>query len=235
MRAAAEKAIQLDPLLAEAHDALGMVHARHGQWEESEKAFRRAIKLDLGRSMTYGNFTMDLLLVLGRIEDALHQLRAAEKTDPLSPLVHYQLAYVLTSAGRYDEAAGHCQKLPEDYSGKSDCLGRARLGQGRTGEAIQILARKGSGNTRAYLGHAYGRVGRREEAEKLAADVSPNPFHQTLIFAGLGDKERTLEALDRMTVLGPLRIGRTLTFSELALVRGDPRLKAIRRKVGLPE
>ena len=73
------------------------------------------------------------------------------------------------------------------------------------------------------------------ETEKLAADVSPNPFHQTLIFAGLGDKERTLEALDRMTELGPLRIGRILTFPELALVRGDPRLKAIRRKVGSPE
>src|SRR5436190_15890267 len=57
------------------------------------------------------------------------------------------------------------------------------------------------------------------ETEKLAADVSPNPFHQTLIFAGLGDNERTLEALDRMTELGPVRIERTLTFPELALVR----------------
>jgi len=173
--------------------------------------------------------------VLGRIEEALQQLRAAEKADPISPLVHYQLAYVLTSAGRYDKAASHCQKLPADSSLKTDCLGRARLGQGRIGEAIQIFAAKPVGNTRAYLGHAYGRAGRREEAEKLAADLSPNPFYQTLIFAGLGDKERTLEALDRMTELGPVRIERTLTFPELALVRGDPRLKAIRKKVGLPE
>ena len=50
MRAAAEKAIQLDPLLAEAHDALGMVYARDGQWEQSEKSFRRAIELDPSRS-----------------------------------------------------------------------------------------------------------------------------------------------------------------------------------------
>ena len=68
----------------------------------------------------------------------------------------------------------------------------------------------------------------------MAAD-SRNPVTQTVIFAGLGDKERTLEALDRMTVLGPVRIGRQLTFPELALLRGDPRLKAIRKKVGLPE
>jgi hypothetical protein len=58
---------------------------------------------------------------------------------------------------------------------------------------------------------------------------------QALIFAGLGDKERTLVALDRMTVLGPVRLGRDLNFPELDLVRGDPRVKALRLKVGLPE
>jgi hypothetical protein len=55
------------------------------------------------------------------------------------------------------------------------------------------------------------------------------------IFAGLGDKERTLEALDRMTALGPVRLGRALNFPELDLIRGDPRVKALREKVGLPE
>src|SRR2546427_7072480 len=44
MRAAAEKAIRLDPLLAEAHDALGMVYTRDGKWAQSEESFRRAIE-----------------------------------------------------------------------------------------------------------------------------------------------------------------------------------------------
>jgi TolB-like protein/Flp pilus assembly protein TadD len=244
MRTAAVKAIELDPLLAEAHDALGLAYAREGQWEQSEKSFRRAIELDPGRSTSYCNFARSLLLVLGRIEEALHQLRVAEKADPLSPAVHFDLAYVLTSAGRYDEAAGHCQKLPADDSDKGDksmCMGRARLGQGRTGEAIQILATGVNRGVwayapvRGYLGYAYARAGRREEAEKLAAAVSPNSFQQTLIFAGLGDKDRAFEALERMAALGPVRIGRTLTFPELSLLRGDPRLNALRKKVGLPE
>jgi hypothetical protein len=80
-----------------------------------------------------------------------------------------------------------------------------------------------------------GRAGRHDEAEKYAASVAWNPFQQALTFAGLGDTERTLEALDRMTMLGPFRIGRALTFPEFALLRGDPRLKALRRKVGLLE
>ena len=46
------------------------------------------------------------------------------------------------------------------------------------------------------------------------------------IFAGLGDRERTFEALDHMIVLGPVKVGRILSFPELDLIRGDPRLKA---------
>ena len=231
MRAAAEKAIQLDPLLAEAHDALGVAYARDGQWEQSEKSFRHAIELDPSRPRSYGDFALNLLLPLGRIEEALRQMHAAEKADPLSPEVHSVMGIVLISAGRYDEAVGHCQKLPADYSDKTECMGRALLGQGRTGEAIQVLAT--APNPR-YLGYAYGRAGRREEAEKLAA-TSPGALAQALIFAGLGDKERTLQAVERLATLGPVRLGRDLTYPEFALIRGDPRVKVLRKKVGLPE
>jgi len=141
---------------------------------------------------------------------------------------------VLIAARRYEEAAGYCQKLPADFTLRNECLGRARWGQGRTDEAIQIFAAGSGWNHRASLGYAYARVGRREEAEKLAA-LAPNPMSQALIFAGLGDKERTLEALDRMAPLGPFRIGRTLASPEFDLLRGDARLKALRKKAGLLE
>jgi TolB-like protein/Flp pilus assembly protein TadD len=225
MRAAAEKAIRLDPLLAEAHDALGMVYTRDGKWAQSEESFRRAIELDRSNSGTYNDFSTWLLLPLGRIDEAVHQMRVAEKADPLSSLIQQRLAFMLISAGRYEEAAAHC-------AGAAECLGRARLGQGRIDEAIQVLSTLK--NSR-YLGYAYGRAGRRQEAEAIATAVAPNAFFQALIFAGLGDKDRTLEALDRVAKLGAVRIGRALNSPEFALLRGDPRVKALRKKVGLPE
>jgi len=235
MRTAAEKAIQLDPLLAEAHDALGIAQARDAQWARSEKSFRRAIELDPSRSLSHEHFVTFLLSPLGRTEEALREMRAAEKTDPLSSLVQFWLALVLLSAERYDEAASHCEKQLPNF--RNECLGRVRLGQGRIGEAIKILeARPQRGAAGAgVLGHAYARAGRREEAEKLAAGGLQDPLPQAMIFAGLGDKDRTLEALERLAPSGPFRVGRALMFPELALLRGDPRVKALRKKVGLPE
>ena len=156
------------------------------------------------------------------------------KTTRYHPTFAWAFANVLISAGRYDEAAEHCQKLPVNHIFRSEILGRARLGQSRHEEAIQFLASDATLPNRGFLGYAYARSGRRDEAEKLLTGLS-NPYQQTLIFAGLGDKDRTFEALDRMAALGAVRLGRTLTFPELNLVRGDPRLKALRKKVGLPE
>jgi len=237
MRAAAEKAIHLDPLLAEAHDALALVYAREGRWAEAEKSFRHAIELDRNRSTTYDNFGLWLLFVLGRNEEALQQLRLAEEADPLSTSIQSHLGTVQISLERYDEAAASCLKLPASDPTRQQCLARARLGQGSIAEAIQLMENAHDLSTnpqaRGFLGHLYAKAGRRAEAEKLAA-VSHYPNEQALIFAGLGDKDGTFAALERMAVLGPQRIGLYLNCPEFALVRDDPRLPAFRDKVGLP-
>jgi TolB-like protein/Tfp pilus assembly protein PilF len=238
MQTAAERAIQLDPLLGEAHGAMGIVYARQAQWAQSEKSFRHALELAANDSVIYDNFAGSFLMPLGRIQEAVQLLRKAEKNDPVAPRLHSVLANALIAAGRYDAAAEQCMKLPADFPARSTLLARARLGQGRIQEAIQILVDRieegaAGPDIKGFLGYAYGRAGRRDEAEKLAADQRPYP--QALTFAGLGDKERTLDALERMAILGPVRLGRDLTYPEFDLVRGDPRLKALRKRLGLPE
>src|SRR5262249_11035901 len=148
--------------------AQGAAYARDAQWEQSEKSFRRALDIDPNSSKSRGLFMMHLLLPLGRVEEAVRQMRLAERTDPLSAEVHNDLAYALRSAGRFDEAASHCEKA----SNRALCLGRARLAQGKIAEAIDVLVAAGNRDLppgepiRAYLGYAYARAGRREEAEQ---------------------------------------------------------------------
>src|SRR5580704_14423615 len=108
-----------------------MSYAREGQWDEAEQSFRRAIDLDPSRSNTHLDYGYWFLAVLDRVDEALQQLRMAAKTDPLSPAARRFEGMVLISAGRYDQAIDHCRNLPVNEPFTLECLGRARLGQGK--------------------------------------------------------------------------------------------------------
>jgi hypothetical protein len=237
-----DKAVQLDPLLAEAQETLGSVQARDAQWEQAEKSFRRALELDPNSSLTRMHFSQNLLLPLGRIEEAVAQARIAEKTDPLSRDARTHLAYALISAGRFDDASAECKN---PCRGPSVSQERINLLQGRINETIPILEARVHERLRTnpqlarrdifveQLGYAYALAGRRDDAEKITA-WAPLLIEQATIFVALGDKDRAFEALDRAIPMGPVRIGRDLTLPELAPLRGDPRLKGLRQKLGLP-
>jgi len=233
MRTAADRAIELDPLLAEANAARALAYARDSQWSNAEKSFRRAIELDPNRSTTYADFALWLLSVLGRNDEALRILRTALRADPLSPDLHFALAATLISTGRYQEAASECLKMPAEARLGKQCLARTKLGIGRMDEAIRLLQDDPNPQSQGFLGYAYARSGRREEAETLVQHATL-ANEQALIFAGLGDSTRTLDALNRMAALGAQRVGIYLNSPELESLRNDPRLAAFRVRVGLP-
>ena len=117
-------------------------------------------------------------------------------------------------------------------------FGTGEARPGRIAEAIELLEtdalRSANPQARGFLGYAYARAGRRADAEKLAA-AGDQPNANALIFAGLQDKERTVEALRQMAALGPQRVGRYLQYPELAFLKHDSRLILLRRSIGLPE
>ena len=166
-------------------------------------------------------------------------MRWGPRREPTPFPLKFVFAHALLAARRYNEAARECEQASAEVPTKNECLGRARTQQGRIGDAIPLLAN--STNNWGYLAYAYGKAGRRAEAEKLIADApalyphNRGPFQYALAYAGLGDKDKTVEQLEGMANLGPVRLGRNLTYPEFALVRGDPRVKALRKKVGLPE
>lgn len=222
------KALELDPLLPESHAALGTVQARDAQWADADKSFRHSIDLAPNLSQTRVDYVLSVLWPLGRLTEAEEQVRLAEKNDPLSPDIESLATDVFFAAGRMDEASAHCKK---------PCT-RALVLQGRAAEAIPILEAAFGGNPAApgsgALGYAYAVAGRRDDALRIAS-LQPRPIAQAQIFVALGDKDRAFEALERAKEMGPVRIGRALTGQELAPLRGDPRLKGLRTKVGLPD
>ncbi|MFN7935398.1 MAG: tetratricopeptide repeat protein [Bryobacteraceae bacterium] len=233
LRISAEKAVELDPLLAEAQGAQGLAHAREGQWAQSEACFLRALQLNPNSADTREDYANRLLLVLGRNREALEQLRLAKRADPLSPALQLSMAEILLSLRNYDGAARECEDLPGDFPFKAQCLARVRLGRGNFDEAALLLSKAEGPEARGLRGYALAKSGLEEEARKLLS-MSQYPNEQALIFAGLGDKERAIEALARMSVVGPQRIGSYLNYPELGFLNKDPRVNDICRRVGLP-
>jgi tetratricopeptide (TPR) repeat protein len=236
--AAAEKAIRLDANLPDAHDAIGMMQARLGQWEPAERSFRRAIALAPREPLWRNHFATFLLLPLGRIDQAIGELRTSEELDPHSHQTHYALSLALRAARRFDDAEFHCHRAAEDHQQLSGCWAQTLLRQGKTDEAIRILEEEWNGKFlmlgAEYLGVAYAHTGRPADARRIAGMV-PRPTGKALIFAELGDKERTFECLDQVVPMGPTRLGRELVSPEYDFLRSDPRVKVLRKKVGLPE
>src|SRR3989441_2771630 len=237
MRQAAERAIDLDPLLPEAYATLGLARAADLAWSDAEHAFRRALQLDPSLSGARKNFAIFVLLPEGKVAEALQQVRKATDLDPMSASCQGQLAFVLLRTGRYGEALDISRRLlavnPHDaFAGQLSA--RALLLEGKPRDALAILEPQGP-PAHGYLGYAYASVGRRGDAERLAAEEDPAAArHQVLIYAALGERERAFEALQKLAEMDDFMADVYPGEPELASLQDDARMKDFRRRRNLP-
>lgn len=110
-RQAANKALEINPSLAEAHNSLAYTLAFYDwNWTEAEKEFQKAIELNPNYPTArqwYGEF----LLVFGRFEESLNQIQQAQQLDPTSLIIASDLAGVFYTARRYDECIEQTNKV----------------------------------------------------------------------------------------------------------------------------
>jgi len=237
VREAANRAIVLDSVLPEAHAALGFVYTYDRDWTQAESAFERALELNPSRTITHTDFVLSTLMPLGKLDQALQHLADAQEVDRLSLDVRRVIGIVQLSSGRYDEALESftwvLERNPE-FPFTENHLGITLAVSGRPEEALKIFQKPSQVQNWGLLGYVYGVLGRRADAEDLLAK-SPNlPGRQMQVYAGLGDKDRAFEALERLSNLNWWMGAFLMQRPEMALLRGDPRLNDLRRKLGLP-
>ena len=141
MRPAAVKALEIDPLLAEAHAAMGLLHSRERDWKSAQTSFQRAIELNPTLTRTYTNYVTSTLIPLGRVDEAARLLEEALRADPLSLDVRRELAMVQIIAGRYEEAIANLQRVravDPDFPFADLFLARALTFAGRLPEALRL-------------------------------------------------------------------------------------------------
>jgi TolB-like protein/Tfp pilus assembly protein PilF len=247
-KAAAEKALELDATLSEAHTALGGVREREYAWQEAEKNFRRAIELDPNNAAAHLRLGIELLLIQGRSEDGLGEIRSALALDPLSFITHEYLAVALLVMGRYEESVEQARKAtavdPTQVTAYM-AAGRALSLQGRHAEAVAVLQeadeRSAGGHfPNAWLACACVHAKQRDEAIRLlqknleaASGRGAQNRKWLLFYACLGDKDRAFDYLERMYAERDPVLPFWLPYPELAWMRPDPRFAALRQKLNL--
>ena len=141
-KAAAVKALEIDDTLAEAHAALALVHLRYDwDWSATEREIKRAIALNPNYATTY-HWYADYLVVMGRLDEAIAQIKRAQELDPLSLIINTVVGLRLYHARQYDQAIEQCQKTLEmdpNFAQAHFALGEAYEQKAKYEEAIAAL------------------------------------------------------------------------------------------------
>src|SRR5581483_5056633 len=211
-KSAALRAIEIDPALAEPHATLGLLYAHcEWNWLESEHEFERSISLNPNYATTHHWYALHLAY-RGQSARALEEAHKAQELDPLSLIANNAVTVVEAYARNNDAALEQCRKnleMDPNFAVTYMWIGRAKREQHQYGEAIAALenaVRLSQGRSLeslADLGYTYAVAGKKPQAlETLARlNAAPNaasaPYHLAIIYAGLGEKEKAIAALEQ--------------------------------------
>ncbi len=240
-RAAVTKALQLDPSLARAHLALGLiVLTSEWNWSGAENQYRLALELNPNCDECHAVYS-SLLMALGRNDEAIVQINRAIDLDPLSSLYRDNLAGISFFSRQYDLAIKQCENLNGDDS--ATIVGWSYAQKNMYPEAIANLekgiARSGRETSKlGYLAQAYGLAGRKSETRKIIGELKERSRHHYIfpsVFAnaylGLGDKDQALTYLERAYEEQDGFLFYLKVSPLLDPLRSEPRFQALMRRV----
>jgi len=246
-RQAAEKALQLDPSLAEAHTWLGSVHWWYERdYAAARREFETAITMqpDLASPHeVYGWY----LVATGRVDEGLAESRRAVELDPLSPETNALLGANLYLTRRYDEAVRQLRaaiNTDPDYTYAHLFLGRVYAHMGRFSEAVAELRTAArlapSPEPESALGRAYADAGDRSKStevlnhlrEQMRDKFVSGAFLAT-VHVGLGQVDDAFAALEEAAAQHSYYVPWWKLDPDLDPLRSDPRFTALLKKVGL--
>jgi TolB-like protein/DNA-binding winged helix-turn-helix (wHTH) protein/Tfp pilus assembly protein PilF len=244
-RAAAEKALKLDPQLSEAYSTLGLVSLYHDwDWPAAERAFRRAIQLKPDNAEAHNRYALALAW-FERFDEALDEIRRAADLNPLLPRMKVNASQILYHARRYDEAIEEARKgltLDSNFFQAHQQLGwvfvQTRAYDSAIAEFRKAMDLGASSQVEADLAHAYAVSGQTAEARKILGELIErsthayiSPFDIAVVYAGLGDHEQAFAWLEKAydeqarPMLG-LKVN-----PRLDPLRSDPRFIALVRRM----
>ncbi len=250
-KAAAARALEIDPGSAEAHASLGVIAAAYDyDWETSAEYLRKAIACNPNYATAHHWYAYDYLTPVGRMEEAAEEILLALQLDPLSPAIGVAAGTIFAWSRQYDRAIEIFHNTLElDASAYRIHLnlGRTYIEQGRLDEGLAVLENiPGPGRsypaTLATKGHALAACGRTAEALELLGELERrartdyvSPFLFARLYCGFPDREKALNWLERGYGDRDSHLIHARVAPLFDPLRGEARFRRLLEKIRLPK
>jgi DNA-binding winged helix-turn-helix (wHTH) protein/TolB-like protein/Tfp pilus assembly protein PilF len=246
-RAAAEKALQLDPALGAAHNSLAAIAEDYDRdYPAAEKEFKLALKLDPGFATAH-EWYADYLGLMGRFDQALAEEDRALEIDPLSLTINEKKGKVLLWARRYDQAIVQLQKTLEMDPRFSPALIWLSRVYAVRGMAVDSLAESQKQNlaqhdvtTMETLAMAYAATGDKRSALGILRELQEreqreyiSTFNLSYVYLFLKERDKALEELNEALERHDMNVSSLKVDPLLDPLRGDPRFHALLKRANL--
>jgi serine/threonine-protein kinase len=245
-KAAAEKALEIDEGLAEAHTSLGGINLfYYWDWLTAEREFKRAIELKPGYSTAHFWYSV-YLSAMGRHDEAIAEAKRAVEFDPLSLMINTNLGCEFYFARQFDKALVQHQKtkdLDPNFLPIHIWSTLAYAAKGMYDQAI-IEAKKAidlsGGRNIELLGFIYSLSGKRNEAKRVLEDLFKiseqkyvSSYRVAVIYMGLGERDKAFEWLEKAYEERDNQMNYLKVEPMLDSLRKDPRFNALLMKMNL--
>jgi len=247
-RQAAQKAIALDPDLADAHAAIAAIHADYDwQFDRADAEFRRTLELDPNSLDAHTGYAY-LLAMRRDFNAAIDHARRAQELDPLSPTANVTVGMGLSMAGRHEEAIRSLRetlRLYPDLIPAKLHLGITLAYTGHPEEGASVLrdalrTRPQSSTLSGLLAYTLASAGHRDEAMAIVRELETRnktePIEMTSLavaWMALGDVDRAFAWLNQACDKRIPLVRMINAEPEFAPLRSDPRFAALVKRIGL--
>ena len=238
-----QKALELDPNLAEAHEGMGWIkRAYDWDWVGADAAYKRALELEPSNADVLRGAAV-LAFTLGRFDEAIALHRRSIDLDPLRVATYFHLGTHAYYAGRWNEAIAAIRKALElnpQYPVAHYCLGRIYLAQSKSQEAFDEMQKESDASWRLDgLALAYYATGDKENADAVLARVMEEQqndaaFQIAEIYSYRGETNNAFEWLERAYKQRDAGLAQIKGDPLLHNIEKDPRYRAFLQKMKLP-
>jgi len=255
-KAAATKALELDPNSAEAHTSMAIVRLFYDwDWPGAEAEFKRAIELNPNYPTAHHGYAVMLMIVYGRMNDAVAEATRALELDPLSVPLNNIVALILTQSGRNDEAIERCRqlhelnpKMPEAY----ESMGAAYEAKRSFNQAMEAFLkghelRGANPDDLKRLRQAFatgGIAGFHQTDAKMTIALAKHQPPQRVVdrlalataYVADGNNPAALDILEKISdERSGMAVWTKIGYSRIPAMAADPRFQALLRRIGYPD